>query len=1173
MAELVESKWEYLSDVRIKFSELILENEKEFYSLVYQSLKKLTDGMEVVVILSESITYSNHVAVTDKGINDDSSWRAWFDELIPDAGIDKLKCLIWQSTSTIEIDNETDVINSLCQNHVESSPIKSWFSSPLIWDETNIVGAVIIYSKDKENNDKKIYPKKLIESFTKHLAVLLKNKRIFDRDQILVQTARSLYFKVSYQKSAGFDDIVNAILAESYKFTNQLMVADNFLAFVIPENHISTTSQPKLYLAYTNGVKTNLAESDIFIELANYIIQHPKEKFLLQKKSMIKDKLKSINPSLDFEQINLPETLLVVPMSSGENKARGAFILYHPTHKGVYDEDDRKVLDRLSDQAAFAIDKLQSERVKEQTHKERHNALFDMNRVLFKLDSSNLSEKQAIQKVLEIATDHIRKIIANIENVSMFTIHYQNYSDLKENINNPELQLIYEKGNYLFDCSENDLPSYVKEAALRVIRNPEVPLLSKNKQEFECFSFSCENDIPQSFLAVPMRLDKDTASGAFVFHSSADYLYNEDDEQFIDDITDSVALIIKNILVRIEKEKILFGMSRELLKFVKDVGEESNEEIIEKILTTSYDYTQKLAKADNLLIYMRLVDNEKRHDLPLQLKKSYKNRVDVSAAEIAEPIPIQLIDYVADNPTFPILWGSKKEALNKLKDLNIGNFSNIPESLLIVPMSLDVDNSANGVFVLYDFERKNRFENEDKDFMDELSDQIAVIIENLLLNHTKQELEETNKKLEREKILSNSALKIANNIAAGIYSSDDEILEKIHSEADKVINVNNMYIALCDDKKEALKFPLFYMDEKKIIIKDRKFDRGRTEWIINNQESIIIYTRDESIKWYEKANFQSVGDPLASWIGVPIQFKDKVIGVIAAFHPREDYIYDEIDLKILTYLSKQLASELEKTRLNEDLKKLNEDLKSLTRTISQKEHEFTKTLILGDVVHRFNNVAGTVPMWIGEIESELAKEGILDRKEIEFCTLKIKGQYTALKSLTTDLKEGRLTKEQYIDIYELSTSLVDQIKNDYDYLEEQEILKINSTIENPLGTIFASLHAIGQAIYDILINAIDAIEAKKSTKEEQLSISAFSEKFNDIKGVKITIKDTGIGIPENKIKRIFMSDFTSKGGLGHGLYSAERHITKYKGSIHCDSKEGKGTVFTIWLPYSAEEKI
>ncbi|MBE3093342.1 MAG: GHKL domain-containing protein, partial [Chloroflexi bacterium] len=69
------------------------------------------------------------------------------------------------------------------------------------------------------------------------------------------------------------------------------------------------------------------------------------------------------------------------------------------------------------------------------------------------------------------------------------------------------------------------------------------------------------------------------------------------------------------------------------------------------------------------------------------------------------------------------------------------------------------------------------------------------------------------------------------------------------------------------------------------------------------------------------------------------------------------------------------------------------------------------------------------------------------------------------------------------------------------------------------------------------------------------------------KGIIIKFEDTGVGIPEGNLKKIFKPFFTTyEEGTGLGLSICQNIIKEHKGNISVESKLGKGTIFTIFLP-------
>jgi signal transduction histidine kinase len=78
--------------------------------------------------------------------------------------------------------------------------------------------------------------------------------------------------------------------------------------------------------------------------------------------------------------------------------------------------------------------------------------------------------------------------------------------------------------------------------------------------------------------------------------------------------------------------------------------------------------------------------------------------------------------------------------------------------------------------------------------------------------------------------------------------------------------------------------------------------------------------------------------------------------------------------------------------------------------------------------------------------------------------------------------------------------------------------------------------------------------------------------------IAILVEDTGIGIPRNKVPRIWeafeqvdMSVTRKHGGTGLGLNIVQQLVHSHGGTIKCDSTEGMGTTFTIRLPVMQDD--
>lgn len=137
--------------------------------------------------------------------------------------------------------------------------------------------------------------------------------------------------------------------------------------------------------------------------------------------------------------------------------------------------------------------------------------------------------------------------------------------------------------------------------------------------------------------------------------------------------------------------------------------------------------------------------------------------------------------------------------------------------------------------------------------------------------------------------------------------------------------------------------------------------------------------------------------------------------------------------------------------------------------------------------------------------------------------------------------------------------IIEETRQSYDYLQSRFSKQIEFTFKAPNKAISVSLNPIlhSWTIENLVKNAIDAMKGRG-----KLSIQI----EEDAKLVKISISDSGKGIPKNQFKRIFETGFTTKRrGWGLGLSLTKRIVEEYhKGKIKVQSSEvGKGTVMQI----------
>ena len=130
-------------------------------------------------------------------------------------------------------------------------------------------------------------------------------------------------------------------------------------------------------------------------------------------------------------------------------------------------------------------------------------------------------------------------------------------------------------------------------------------------------------------------------------------------------------------------------------------------------------------------------------------------------------------------------------------------------------------------------------------------------------------------------------------------------------------------------------------------------------------------------------------------------------------------------------------------------------------------------------------------------------------------------------------------------------------------------IKVTKEFQKDLPQVFVDERQIKQVFINIMVNAIQAMEDEGSLT---LSTKANQQKMHrgeEAEFLQILITDTGKGIPDDQLDKLFNPFFTTKhDGTGLGLAIVHRIIEEHHGFIEISSKLGKGTTFTINLPMS-----
>jgi signal transduction histidine kinase len=286
----------------------------------------------------------------------------------------------------------------------------------------------------------------------------------------------------------------------------------------------------------------------------------------------------------------------------------------------------------------------------------------------------------------------------------------------------------------------------------------------------------------------------------------------------------------------------------------------------------------------------------------------------------------------------------------------------------------------------------------------------------------------------------------------------------------------------------------------------------------------------------------------------------------------KDALYqDTLGMVIKKALDRYRMKE-EKMKLEWQVREAYERLKETQGQLIQAEKINVIGQLASSVAHEVRNPLGVILQGVNYLESKIsAKEGDI----LEVLTMLKDNISRADKIINSLLDFSRvdslnLKAEDINSILEASLTLVKASRK----LENIDVIM---ETKKDLPVILADKNKLEQVFINLLLNAIQAMpdggkiivrSYAKQLEEVRDGVGMRAQDTFQIgeKAVIVEIQDTGVGIPEGNLKKIFEPFFTSKGpgvGVGLGLSVTRNIIDMHKGLIDIESQVDKGSKVVI----------
>jgi two-component system NtrC family sensor kinase len=232
-----------------------------------------------------------------------------------------------------------------------------------------------------------------------------------------------------------------------------------------------------------------------------------------------------------------------------------------------------------------------------------------------------------------------------------------------------------------------------------------------------------------------------------------------------------------------------------------------------------------------------------------------------------------------------------------------------------------------------------------------------------------------------------------------------------------------------------------------------------------------------------------------------------------------------------------------------------ETLRTTEQQLIQSEKLASVGQLAAGVAHEINNPLGTILLFSDIMRKELPS----DDPRRDDVTMII-DEATRCKTIVSDLLNFARQNEvlaQTTDVNALLTDTVEELTMRPVF----DQVKIVSQLDPSLPNIQADPAQLREVFVNIMTNAAEAMEGGGS-------LTIITAPAED-EMIKIAFQDTGCGIPEQNLSKIFTPFFTTKTigkGTGLGLAIVYGIIKMHRGQIYVESEVGVGSTFTITLP-------
>lgn len=371
-----------------------------------------------------------------------------------------------------------------------------------------------------------------------------------------------------------------------------------------------------------------------------------------------------------------------------------------------------------------------------------------------------------------------------------------------------------------------------------------------------------------------------------------------------------------------------------------------------------------------------------------------------------------------------------------------------------------------------------------------------------------------------------------------------DVLRRITEAVLQLMDIKLCSVMLLNDKRELVLSAVSGGSEHYSHRPNLSVSNSLVGDVVVQRQPLQVFDVRKAPKY--KSSAMARRERLASLLSVPIEFREKLIGILNIYtsKPRE---FGDDEMRLLGAFASLCGIAIDNAQQYERVLRAE-------HSIRQTDRLATLGILSAEIAHEVRNPITIISMLLHSLQEDKAIAQSR-QKDVEIMGEKLE-RINRIVSQVLNFSKRQEPRREWVDLNVVLDELLFLVS--HNLLARGIVLK--RQLESDLPKVLGDRGHFDQIFLNLLLNAIEAMPTG-GTLLVKSSMTA------EVRGVSVMIRDTGVGIDPELLPQLFTPFVTSRReGVGLGLFVSQKLLKQYEGKIEVKSVCEKGTTFTVTIP-------